>query len=577
VERGAITARQKASLQIEMARRAVVTGVLGLLVFIVFYLATPFPRGRPVGSDAVLAVLVAAAFLRAAVYAVARVYLPDPAWLTRCRTLFRAVMMLSSIAWGLLAVSTIAVYGVSAQTFVVLCIALGIALLAIEGFGLDLFLVRIYNVLLIAPACVTLFAIHPEPAALAIGFGYSIYGLCLLFLSTRAHSMLWEALENRAIIQAKRDRLAAMLEAFPGVVVWIDDAGTILGMNDKLASAFDARPAALVGRQLDEALDDPHLCDAIRAFRERGSQEEILELELALPAGRHPVLLALKRYGQVGHEQVLVIGLDIEDRKRAEAERDQARASAYQSSQLAELGVMAAGLAHEINNPLQALSYGLGTLRHFLEEPATPRQQLAEQGLRIVERGERTVQRIASIVQTLGNFATTGERGELFARVDLCDVISELQELGGPMLRAQGVTFDVDVPKAPLIVCARRVQLGQVLLNLINNSRDAVEPLEDKTIRIAARERGAEIELTVEDSGKGIPAALRDRIMVPFFTTKRVGRGTGLGLSISKTIVEQHGGRLFLDTAADHTRFVIELPVGAGDGSSGREALHQPE
>jgi C4-dicarboxylate-specific signal transduction histidine kinase len=97
-------------------------------------------------------------------------------------------------------------------------------------------------------------------------------------------------------------------------------------------------------------------------------------------------------------------------------------------------------------------------------------------------------------------------------------------------------------------------------VNLVNNARDAVAQAAIRWIRIEAVPAGGSMEISVADSGPGIPEDIRARIMDPFFTTKGVGRGTGLGLSISKAIVEDHGGSLILDPSSRHTRFVVKLP-----------------
>ena len=110
-----------------------------------------------------------------------------------------------------------------------------------------------------------------------------------------------------------------------------------------------------------------------------------------------------------------------------------------------------------------------------------------------------------------------------------------------------------------LLEC-RPTQMAQVLLNLLTNAFDAVEKLEEKWVRIEARDGGETVEFAVVDSGAGLPEGIRDKVLQPFFTTKAVGKGTGLGLSIATGIIESHHGTLDVDTEAPNTRFVIRLP-----------------
>ena len=108
-------------------------------------------------------------------------------------------------------------------------------------------------------------------------------------------------------------------------------------------------------------------------------------------------------------------------------------------------------------------------------------------------------------------------------------------------------------------VLAREAQLAQVLLNLLNNSFDAVEEITNKWVSIDVIDKDKKFQIRVTDSGAGIPSEILDKVMYPFFTTKEVGKGTGLGLSISKGIVEEHKGRIFIDPSMQNTCFVIEF------------------
>lgn len=116
-----------------------------------------------------------------------------------------------------------------------------------------------------------------------------------------------------------------------------------------------------------------------------------------------------------------------------------------------------------------------------------------------------------------------------------------------------------EVPEGLLLKC-RPVQISQVILNLLNNAYDAIQPLDERWIHIAAFKKDQYIELQITDSGLGIPRDVAEKIMQPFYSTKDVGKGTGLGLSISSGIVRDHGGELVLDVGAKNTRFIVRFP-----------------
>ncbi|HEX4924120.1 MAG TPA: ATP-binding protein, partial [Bdellovibrionales bacterium] len=113
---------------------------------------------------------------------------------------------------------------------------------------------------------------------------------------------------------------------------------------------------------------------------------------------------------------------------------------------------------------------------------------------------------------------------------------------------------------AELVIACRPTQISQVLLNLLNNAHDAVAEQTEKWVKLDVRDLGDSVELSVTDSGAGIPPEIQEKIMQPFFTTKQIGEGTGLGLSISKGLVDSHHGQLRLDAKSKNTRFVVLLP-----------------
>jgi C4-dicarboxylate-specific signal transduction histidine kinase len=112
------------------------------------------------------------------------------------------------------------------------------------------------------------------------------------------------------------------------------------------------------------------------------------------------------------------------------------------------------------------------------------------------------------------------------------------------------------------------VQLSQVLLNLLNNARDAIEQLPEKWVRIEVAEKEGQAMISVTDSGSGIDAQTQRKLFQPFFTTKRVGKGTGLGLSVSARIMKSHQGELRYDPGSPHTRFVMSMPRAEGPSTS---------
>ncbi|MCM0605418.1 MAG: PAS domain-containing protein [Xanthomonadaceae bacterium] len=233
------------------------------------------------------------------------------------------------------------------------------------------------------------------------------------------------------------------------------------------------------------------------------------------------------------------------------------RAKAIHSSKLASLGEVSGGIAHEINNPLTII---LGSAEHLLtlfkSKSKIPNDKLEKQ-LKVILKN---TQRAASIVKSLKSLSRNSNL-DSFKPESLKVVIEEVTELFSEKLRHQSTVFKVDI-KVQSDVMMIHSQLGQILMNVLNNAFDAVSSLKtEQWIRLEAVELDSKIKISVSDSGRGINVENRAKLMQPFFTTKPVGKGTGLGLSISRQIAENHGGTLYLEESKPYTCFVLELPL----------------
>lgn len=246
--------------------------------------------------------------------------------------------------------------------------------------------------------------------------------------------------------------------------------------------------------------------------------------------------------------------LDITDRKEYEAQLETTKAKSIASAKLASLGEMAGGVAHEINNPLAVISLNASQMIELIEDPEINKGELKI----FAEKILKTTTRIDRIVKGLKSFARGGEI-DPFISTSIKSIIENTLELCSEKLKKHSVDLRLKNIVDISIEC-RESQIGQVLLNLISNSVDAIDKLEDKWIEIEVKDLDGYIVLDVTDSGNGIPDDVAEKIMQPFFTTKDVGKGTGLGLSISKGIIESHKGRFRLDRKSPHTKFSILLP-----------------
>ena len=225
------------------------------------------------------------------------------------------------------------------------------------------------------------------------------------------------------------------------------------------------------------------------------------------------------------------------------------------SSKLATLGEMAGGVAHEINNPLGIISMNIGNLKKMFEKNILSEENFNE----ITQDIDQTINRISKIITSLR--IVSRDSAEYSAQeVQIKHIIEDIQGVCSEKFKSKEITFDlINHSKRKTLYCDR-VQISQVLINLVGNSFDAIKILDNKLIKIEITEDAQKILIRVSDSGKGIPLKIQAKMFNPFFTSKDIGEGTGLGLSISRGIMKEHGGQLVFDKIAPYTSFTLSFP-----------------
>jgi len=271
--------------------------------------------------------------------------------------------------------------------------------------------------------------------------------------------------------------------------------------------------------------------------------------------------------GQLGTSLNYLLG-ELQDSEKALIET---QAHLVQSAKLSALGEMAAGIAHEINNPLAVITGYAAQLRRQLAAPATTAPQMDA----LVVKIEAMSGRIAKIVKSLLLFSRDGS-SEPLAPVKVSEILSETLALCEDRFKRQGVPLSVSPVPADLVLWCQQVPLCQVLVNLLNNAYDAVASLPEKWVRVDVEMRGCDVVFQVTDSGPGIPAEVRKKLTQPFFTTKASGKGTGLGLSISARILERHRGSLEVAADCPNTRFVMRVPRAKSPAEPRKVDLETP-
>ena len=269
-----------------------------------------------------------------------------------------------------------------------------------------------------------------------------------------------------------------------------------------------------------------------------------------------PVAVSFTPLSTDGEAMTIMSLRDLSGRKKLEAEREEMQRQLYQSSKMASIGELSAGVAHEINNPLN----GVINFAQLLKDEETPRSEFERQMIDgIIDEGER----IAQIVRGLLAFARA-DSPEL-RHVPFAESINTSIALFGRQFEKEGIKVEIDLePDLPL-VRADGSRLRQVVVNMISNAYHALKTKttdtgEQKLFKITARRAGNNVRVEFYDNGVGIKRRDLNKVFDPFFTTRRETGGTGLGLSVSFGIIRDFGGTINVESEeGKFTRFIIEL------------------
>jgi len=251
---------------------------------------------------------------------------------------------------------------------------------------------------------------------------------------------------------------------------------------------------------------------------------------------------------------------DITERKQAEEREKQLQTELHLSSRLASIGELAAGVAHEINNPLTGM---IGFSQRLL------RKSTDEATSRDLERIHNEAQRAAKVVQNLLTFARRRESKKEYS--DINDILGRALELRAYELRTSNIELAVELaPDLPKVM-ADFQQMQEVFLNIILNAEQAMtEAKGGGKLAIKTKKTKDNIRICFTDDGPGIPAEHLDRLFDPFFTTREEKGGTGLGLSVCHGIVTEHGGRIYAKSKPGKgATFFVELPLTAENSVKG--------
>ncbi len=345
------------------------------------------------------------------------------------------------------------------------------------------------------------------------------------------------------------------VEIAPGAIVTTDELGTILSTNAAAQQAFGYSPEELVGQNVailmnaqDAAAHDGHL----RRYFHTGRRQIIGAMRVAEARRRTGETFPVELYvGEVRFgDRRLYVGFlrDISQTRQLQAEATTLQRELIHVTRLASMGEMAAALAHELNQPLTAISAYAEAARAHLARSGEPAAGAASENL---GKAAAQAMRAGEIIRRMRQLASGGA-GQRDPE-DLNVIVREATALATIGASGFGIETIILERRTPLMAICDRIQIQQVIINLVRNAIDAfVDEAADtsrhtgeRRVEIEARAEDRHAVVSVRDTGPGIPLELRGRLFESFLTTKALG--VGLGLPISRMIIESHGGRLWLE------------------------------
>jgi PAS domain S-box-containing protein len=369
---------------------------------------------------------------------------------------------------------------------------------------------------------------------------------------------------RRVDLEQLQRLLPTLIDALSDAVVVVDRQRRVVAVNRRYAEVFGVGSTDVLAVTCHETLHcsegaiESHrcmACEAIDAKQPRRLLRSRPDTEGRPRRWEVSFNPALDAKGDVTH--VVEVWRDI-------SERSQLESQLAHSERLASLGLLAAGVAHEINNPLASLLAGVESLERWLGRAEFDPKGVAEAAevLELLEEEARRCRETTDKLMLLAQPVRTAP-----TPMNMNDAVRDTLSLLNFEMRTRHVVPVESLDPALPEIWARASGMRGVCMNLMINAVQAMPA--GGTLRVSTRPEGEGILLEIEDTGSGIDPVHLDRIWDPFFTTKPVGQGTGLGLSITQRVVTRHGGRIQVESrAGEGARFIVWLPV-AGPGGDG--------
>jgi signal transduction histidine kinase len=371
-----------------------------------------------------------------------------------------------------------------------------------------------------------------------------IYSFFLYTQSKQNRINLIEKIKRSTLLFDEKNKIEELFDSVPGITAFIDSSEKINITNLEWKKIY---PDVVGLYDIDYQLGD-----LIYNFKRIQEHDFSIETELGESFNNGIFLIKMKKIKST--KGIIISLIDITESKKANLEIQRHKELVQHNARMVDLGEMAGGVAHEINNPLTIVAAKMFLLESVAKQEIIDKDKLRKH----ISDSNIAVDRISKIVNRMKSMSRKSE-DDPFATESLESIMGVVNLMTSTKMENKNVVFINNMNCSGIDIFCRASQIEQVLINLINNSVDAIENNQDRWLKLETEDLPEKVIIKITDSGNGISEAVQSSIWNSFYTTKEKGKGTGLGLSISKQIIESHSGKIYIDSACPNTCFVIEL------------------
>lgn len=458
----------------------------------------------------------------------------------------------SAIGWSILFIATIHERGIiHPQSFVILTVLSGISSSAAASLASQPNLVKIYLFFsLVIPGA---FLLTLESVGISLSLVVFAFYAFLIQHSKIGYTNLVTIYVQQESLIANQKFIQNILNSIPGYVsvISIDDLRYKF-TNQKLENYLKKTQGQIVGQIVGFSNNSPFVTEIKNYLKDTAQEPKYVRMQDSL-SHRWNMLNISKIESS---NDLLCISLDITNEVLLEQKNAEQRSLLLTSAKMADLGEIAAGVAHEINNPLAIIQGRISLLKRNNYKNPEDHTTIVEN----LEKMENAVDRAARIIKNLTTFSRNAEE-DPFTQSPLLKIVEDTLSLLNEKIIKNNIQIKISIPEDVELLC-RPTQISQALYNLITNASEAILQSPQPWIGIHCEKKNDHYySISVTDSGKGIPPEVATKIFTPFYTTKLASKSVGMGLSIAYNIISEHQGTIYVDQSSENTKFVIELPV----------------